>query len=132
MKWGLLRGNSLLRSTKNTMRQLTSQLYNTAFAQRTSRNAIYGSMQFHGITRDETLTVTAGGYTASFTVTPSDTLATIATKINSTTINGLPNPLWHDDDGPSGSAPAYQLARASVENNKLVIQEWNGAGPVTL
>ncbi|MDR1874309.1 MAG: flagellar filament capping protein FliD, partial [Synergistaceae bacterium] len=118
MKWGLLRGNSLLRTTKDSMRRLTSQMFASSFTERISRNAIYGTMSQNGISSEGIFTVTAGGRTASVAVTPEDTLATIAAKINSPTINGLNNPLFYDADGAAYDIP---YAKAAVEGNKLVI-----------
>jgi flagellar capping protein FliD len=128
MKWGLLRGNSLLRSTKNSMRQLTSQVYATSFAERVSRNAVYGAMSQNGIVNAGIFTITVAGRTASVSVDPGDTLSTIAAKINSSQINGQNNPLFFDANGEAYSVP---LAKAVVENNKLVIRAGNN-GNVSL
>jgi flagellar capping protein FliD len=118
MKWGLLRGNSLLRSMKDSMRRVTSQIYTAAFTQRGSRDAIYGAMSQNGVVNAGTFSVTAGGRTASIVVEPEDTLATIAAKINSPQLNGLNNPLFFDADGQAYSVP---YAKAEVEDNKLII-----------
>ncbi|MDR2179286.1 MAG: flagellar filament capping protein FliD [Synergistaceae bacterium] len=123
LKWGLLRGNSLLRGMKNSLRLLTSRIYSAAFAQRTSRSAIYGTMSQNGIVNAGAFTVTAGGRTATIPVTPEDTLDTIAAKINSSQIDGLNNPLYYDAAGEAYSAP---LAKAAVENGKLTISGSNG------
>jgi flagellar capping protein FliD len=119
MKWGLLRGNSLLRSTKNSLRQLTSQVFTSAFAERVSRSAIYGTMSQNGVVNAGAFTIAVAGRTASISVDPGDTLSMIAAKINSSQLNGQNNPLFFDANGEAYSVP---LAKAVVENDKLVIR----------
>jgi flagellar capping protein FliD len=128
LKWGLLRGNSLLRSTKNTMRNMTSQAFAALFTERASRSAIYGTMLQNGLSNAGVFTVTAEGRTASVTVEPGDTLSTIAAKINSPQLDGRNNPLFYDANGTAYSTP---LAKAAMENNKLVIKS-GGSSQVSL
>ncbi|MDR1378810.1 MAG: flagellar filament capping protein FliD [Synergistaceae bacterium] len=126
MNWGLLKGNSLLRTTKNSMRLLTSQVYAALFTERVSRNAIFGTMLQNGVLRAENFTISAGDRTLSVTVDPSDTLSMVAAKINNPQLDGQNNPLFYDANGEAYSIP---LAKAEVENNKLVIR---GDGQVSL
>jgi flagellar capping protein FliD len=128
LKWGLLRGNSLLRGMKNSLRLLTSQIYSASFAQRSSRSAIYGTMSQNGIVNAGSFTVAVGARVAAIPVTPEDTLATIAAKINSSKIDGQNNPLYYDAEGEAYSVP---LAKAVVEGGKLTIQSGE-EGNVTL
>jgi flagellar capping protein FliD len=130
LKWGLLRGNSLLRDSKNTLRRLTSQLYVVPAASKTSRNAIYGTMSQNGLENAGSFSISAGGTTVNIPVDPSDTLLTIATKVNAPTINGQRNPLRV---GPDGAALASPIAKASVEGGKLTIVGMNdSSNAVTL
>jgi flagellar capping protein FliD len=117
MKWGLLRGNSLLRDTKNTMRRLTSQAYATPFDSRTSRNAIYSAMSQNGIVNPGSFTVKAGTRIATIPVKPEDTLQDIADRINALKIDGADNPLHV----PTEKSTTH-YAIASVENDKLVLK----------
>ncbi|MDR2180388.1 MAG: flagellar filament capping protein FliD [Synergistaceae bacterium] len=117
MKWGLLRGNSLLRDTKNTMRRLTSQTYATGFDARASRNAIYGPMSQNSIVNPGSFTLKAGNLTATIPVRPEDTLEDIANRINSPKIDGTDNPLY-----VVTGKTVTQYAKASVKDNKLVLQ----------
>jgi flagellar hook-associated protein 2 len=126
MKWGLLRGNSLLRSTKNTMRQLTSQVFTSSFAQRISRNAIYGAMSQNGVVNAGAFTITVGEQRATITVNPNDTLATIAARINSPQLDGQNNPLFVDAVDTNGKTYSTPLVKATVENDKLVIKAVDG------
>ena len=119
LKWGLLRGNSILRGIKDSLRRLTSQIYSASFAQRSSRDAIYGTMLQNGLANEGFFTVTVGTRVATIPVTSDDTLNTIAAKINSSKIGGQNNPLYFDSDGEAYSVP---LAKAVVEGNKLTIQ----------
>jgi flagellar capping protein FliD len=139
MKWGLLRGNSLLRDSKNTLRRLTSQLYVVSAASKTSRNAIYGTMSQNGIANPGSFSISATGNTSAsslqtmgtvsvdISIDPGDTLQTIADRINAPTLGGRPNPLRFDANGRELTSP---LARASVAGGKLTISGTNG--PVTL
>jgi flagellar capping protein FliD len=141
MKWGLLKGNSLLRDTKNTLRNLTSRLYVASAASKTSRNAIYGAMSQNGLVNSGSFSISAvgnlstgsqttgttGTVYASVPVDPGDTILTIAQKINADTLDGRPNPLRFDSQGNAFTSP---IAKASVEGGKLTIHGMNG--PVTL
>jgi flagellar capping protein FliD len=118
MRWGVLNGSSLLRNAKNSMRTLTSQVYTPSFTRRDGRNTLYGTMEQNGVTRAGTFVVSVGGRVATFAVTPEDTLATIAAKINNSKIDGQDNPLYFDPDGQQYPVP---FAKASVEEGKLVI-----------
>jgi flagellar hook-associated protein 2 len=118
MRWGVLNGNSLLRNTKNSMRRVTSQVYAPSFTRRDARKAVYGTMAQNGITSAGTFTVTVGARVATFTVSPEDTLATIAAKINNAQIDGQNNPLHFDPDGREYPVP---FAKATVESGKLTV-----------
>ncbi|MDR1978072.1 MAG: flagellar filament capping protein FliD [Synergistaceae bacterium] len=122
MKWGLLNGNSLLRSTKNSMRRLTSQTYATAFTERASRNTIYGTMLQNGIVNAGSFTVAAGSRVASIPVSPGDTLKDIADRINAPKIDGLDNPLHLVTINSYGKEETTLFAKAAVEGDKLVIR----------
>ncbi|MDR1731385.1 MAG: flagellar filament capping protein FliD [Synergistaceae bacterium] len=118
LKWGLLNGNSLLRSSKDSMRRITSNIYASPFTTRTARNAVYGTMAQNGFSGSSIMTVTVGARTASITVEPGDTLQSIAAKINSPQINGQNNPLFYDAEGREYPIP---FAKAEVVDNRLVI-----------
>jgi flagellar capping protein FliD len=120
MKWGLLRGNSLLRDTKGTLRQLTSQVYATAFDSRASRNAIYGTMSQNGIVNAGSFTIKSGNLIATISVRPEDTLQNIADRINSPQIDGVDNPFYVP--APKPDAEPTLSVKAAVENDKLVIK----------
>jgi flagellar capping protein FliD len=132
MKWGLLKGNSLLRDTKNRMRSLTSQSYIVSVASKTSRNAVYGPMSLNGIVNPGSFSVSvtgaAGTVYVNIPVEPGDTLQTIADKINGNTLEGRPNPLRFDADGNALASP---LAKATLSGGKLTITG-NNNSPVTL
>ncbi|MDR1048832.1 MAG: flagellar filament capping protein FliD, partial [Synergistaceae bacterium] len=119
MKWGLLKGNSLLRSTKDTLRRLTSQVYTTSTTQRKSSAPVYGPMSQNGIVNPGIITVTVGARVLSLTISPDDTLQSIADRINSKEIDGENNPLFFDPDGQEYPIP---FVKAVVESNQLTIQ----------
>ena len=82
-RWGLLQGNSLLRTANHNLRRLTSQAYVPAFSQRTSRMAIHGTMSQNGVTgRNERINLTVGIRSLSVPVRPEFTLSEITAWIN--------------------------------------------------
>ncbi|MBR1672871.1 MAG: flagellar filament capping protein FliD, partial [Fretibacterium sp.] len=94
--WGLLYGNSYLRNTKSALRSIISQNYSFTFKERTSSEPVYGDMAYNGIKRttlnngtqidgSATLRIKVGDHAANITITSSDTLETIADKINDAT-----------------------------------------------
>ena len=124
--WGLLYGNSYLRSTKSELRQVVSQNFTYSFKERTSLKPVYGSMSYNGLKADTTLRITVGDRQASITITPDDTLQTIAAKINDTSGNDEYDNeaynLHHDADGNQIAA-----ITAKVVNDKLVISRGSQA-----
>ncbi|MBQ9564714.1 MAG: flagellar filament capping protein FliD, partial [Synergistaceae bacterium] len=121
--WGLLYGNSYLRSTKTTLRTLMGQNFSYTFKERTSSEAVYGTMEFNGLKQDTTTTlrIAVGTRWANITITPEDTLDTIAAKINDTTNNEIGNEAWQLHYVDSGSLQNY--VKAEVVNDKLVIRQ---------
>ena len=124
--WGLLYGNSYLRSTKSELRQVVSQNFTFNFKERTSLKPVYGSMGYNGLKADTTLRITVGDRQANITITPDDTLQTIAAKINDTSGNDEYDNeaynLHHDADGNQIAA-----ITAKVVNDKLVISRGSQA-----
>ncbi len=118
LKWGLLFGNSLLRDAKTKMRYSVTQTYTHSFTQRKSADPIYGTMAQNGLLRNETLRVTVGARVANITITPEDTLDSIAAKINDGSEDGEASALHYDPDGRKYPTP---FAKASVEDGRLVI-----------
>ena len=118
MKWGLLFGNSLLRDAKTKMRYAVTQTFTHTFKQRKSADPVYGTMGQNGLKRNETLTVTVGARVANITVTPEDTLESIAAKINDNSEEGEAHALHYDPDGRKYPTP---FAKASVSEGRLVI-----------
>ena len=127
-KWGLLNGNSLLRSSKNALRQLTSKVFIPSFTNRAGHKQVYGTMQQNGITSSSSFTVKMGVRSLTVEVKPTDTLQDIVSRINNpdypepavskdgNTYSGG-NPLFYDPGGYLG-----RVARAEVENGRLVIK----------
>lgn len=124
--WGLLYGNSYLRSTKSELRQVVSQNFTFNFKERTSLKPVYGTMGYNGLKADTTLRITVGDRQASITITPDDTLQTIAAKINDSSGNDEYDNeaynLHHDADGNQIAA-----ITAKVVNDKLVIKRGSQA-----
>jgi flagellar capping protein FliD len=129
MRWGLLNGSSLLRDSKNTLRRLTSQSYFVPYSEKTSRNAVYGTMVQNGIMNAASFSVSVPGTSVTIPVDPDDTLQTLRDKINANTLDGQPNPFRFD---ASGKALPVPLAQASVTGGKLTVTGHATNGPVTL
>lgn len=127
-KWGVLNGSSLLRSTKNSMRLLTSKVITSSFTARSSRQSIYGTMAQNGIVNTGYFSLTVGARTANISVKPTDTVEMIAAKINDTSKNSEAYELHYDADGRQYPTP---FVKASVENGKLVFTAGTDR-PVTL
>ena len=68
MRWGLLYGDRILRTTKNKLRELTSYSHAIAFQSRTSRETLYGSLGDAGFRGDGAFTVRLGGEKSTITV----------------------------------------------------------------
>ncbi len=111
-KFGLLHGNSMLWQTKSQIRQLMTDPVTAAYTLKTGR-PVLGTMESAGQTGSSTFTLTVGVRTAAIEVTPSDTLQTIASKINSS------YEMTHD---PQGRTYPIPMASAKVVNNQLVIE----------
>lgn len=145
--WGLLYGNSYLRSTKSTLRSIVSQNYAFTFKSRTSSEPVYGDMGYNGIKRktladgtevdgSTTLRIKVGDHTANITITSSDTLETIAAKINNEDPNPDNNEAWslhyNDEDKNLSEADLAKKKQsyvmAEVVNGKLVIKQGSTAG----
>ncbi|GHV44134.1 hypothetical protein FACS1894204_00750 [Synergistales bacterium] len=120
MKWGLLRSNPMLRTTKESLRRLTSQIYSPTFTSRTSRRSVYGDMGLNGLMADRTITISAGSSRVlSVQVTPADMLSDIVAKINSNTTDiGYPNPL---KDYDANGNPTIPYVTAKIENGQIVL-----------
>ncbi|MBQ8693554.1 MAG: flagellar filament capping protein FliD, partial [Synergistaceae bacterium] len=91
------------------------------FKERTSLKPVYGNMAFNGLRNNTTLRITVGDRNANITITPEDTLQTIAAKINNNAKtdqyqNEAYN-LHYDDNGNEIAA-----ITAKVVNDKLVIK----------
>ncbi|MCR4818738.1 MAG: flagellar filament capping protein FliD, partial [Fretibacterium sp.] len=135
--WGLLYGNSYLRNTKSALRSIISQDYAFTFKERTSAEAIYGDMSNNGIKRttlsngteedgSATLSIKVGDHSANITITSSDTLETIAAKINDTTGTEDSNEAWGLHHDSAGTLQNY--VKAEVVDSKLVIKQGSTAG----
>ncbi len=111
-KFGLLHGNSLLWQTKSQIRQIMTNPVTAKYSLKTGR-PVQGTMESAGLSRNSTFTVTVGVRTATIEVTPSDTLQTIAGKINSS------YEMTHD---PQGRTYPIPMASARVVNNQLVLE----------
>jgi len=117
-RWGLLRGNPLLRSSNQTMRALTSAVRNPTFTNRTGRNPVFGTFGQNGIASPTSFTVTMGVRHLTVSVNPEDSLQTIVNRINNPNYpepNG--NALFYDPNGNH-----MRVASARVEDNRIVIQ----------
>lgn len=151
--WGLLYGNSYLRSTKSTLRTIVTQDYPYTFVERVSADPIYGDMAFNGLKRmvrgdgtEEDVTTTlrirlGSERYANITITSSDTLETIAAKINDEGTDPKTNEAWalHYDEADRYDADGQELSaaelfakrksyvKAEVVNNKLVIKTGGSA-----
>jgi len=111
-KFGLLHGNSLLWQTKSQIRQIMTNPVTAKYSLKTGR-PVQGTMESAGQTGNSTFTVTVGVRTATIEVTPSDTLQTIAGKINSS---------YEMNHDPQGRTYPIRMASAKVVNNQLVIE----------
>ena len=118
MRWGLLHGNSLLRNTKSQMRSLVSQNFTFSFTQRKSSSEIYGTMAYNGLKSSSTLRLRIGSKYVDVTIDPTDTLATIAAKINDDTKGGPMNDIYYDESGNKLQTP---LLRVNTDNDVLTI-----------
>ncbi|GHV35555.1 hypothetical protein FACS1894187_08520 [Synergistales bacterium] len=120
MKWGLLHANPVLRTTKDALRRLTSQIYSPVFSTRTSRTGVYGDMGLNGLMANRIITISAGSNRVlSLQISPADTLNDIAARINSNTNDsGRPNPL---KDYNADGTVSTQYVTAKVENGQLVL-----------
>ncbi len=118
MRWGLLHGNALLRNTKSQMRSLVSQNFTFSFTQRKSSSEIYGNMAYNGLKSSSTLRLRIGTKYVDVTIDPSDTLQTIAAKINDDTKGGPMNDIYYDEAGNKLQTP---LLRVSTDNDILTI-----------
>ena len=117
MRWGLLHGNSLLRNTKSTMRNLTAQSFTYSFTQNTSSEEIYGTMANNGLRNDSTLRMRIGGTYMDLTISPTHTLQDVVDMINDSTNVQMYNN-FYDENGKLREQP---LIRASVSDDKLVL-----------
>ncbi|MCR5346845.1 MAG: flagellar filament capping protein FliD, partial [Fretibacterium sp.] len=135
--WGLLYGNSYLRNTKSALRSIVSRDYAFTFKERTSAEAVYGDMSYNGIKRttlsngteedgSATLSIKVGEHSANITITSSDTLETIAAKINDNTGDEDSNEAWNLHHDENGLLQNY--VKAEVVNDKLVIKQGSTAG----
>jgi len=111
-KFGLLHGNSLLWQTKSQIRQIMTNPVTAKYSLKTGR-PVQGTMESAGQTGNSTFTVTVGVRTATIEVTPSDTLQTIAGKINNS---------YEMNHDPQGRTYPIRMASAKVVNNQLVIE----------
>ncbi|GHS85957.1 hypothetical protein AGMMS49957_03150 [Synergistales bacterium] len=130
MKWGLLRGSSVLRNTKESMRRLMSQIYSPAFTTKTSRKGVYGDLGLNGLVADRTITISNGGdRVLSLFVSPADTLKDVMERINyRTTDSGRPNPLNdYNEDDPSKTV--FHV-KATVENGQLTLTANSGSATI--
>ncbi len=111
-KFGLLHGNSMLWQSKSQLRMLMTNPIEAKYTKKTG-NAILGTMAAEGVTSNSTFELTVGVRTARIEVTPSDTLSSIASKINNS------YEMLHD---PQGRTYPIPMASAKVVNNQLVIE----------
>ena len=117
MRWGLLHGNSLLRSTKSQMRDTVAQNFTFSFTTRTSSEEIYGAMSYNGLKADSTLRLRINSTYVDVPVLMTDTIQDIADKINDKDNPAMKN-IFYDSDGQLLGDP---LIKAKVEGDKLVI-----------
>lgn len=110
-KFGLLHGNSMLWQSKSQLRMLMTSSVTAKYSAKTGKTVL-GTMGTQGLTSNSTFELTVGVRTAKIEVTPSDTLSTIASKINTS------YEMLHD---PQGRTYPIPMASAKVVNNQLVI-----------
>jgi flagellar hook-associated protein 2 len=122
MKWGVLNGNSLLRTSKERLRRLTSQIYITPVLQRVSRDPVYGTMDLKGIVGDS-FSITVAGRAMNVLIQSGDTIQTIKDRINDP---NYPTPGGNPFLDYSVVPPAASLAKAEVSGNKLTIRGLQG------
>lgn len=115
-KFGLLHGDSMLWQAKSQLRQLLSNPVAATYSAKTG-SMIFGDLADQGLSKNTTFSVTVGVRTATIEVTPSDTLETIASKINNS------HEMNYDSEGREYP---IRMASAKVENNKLVIESSTG------
>ena len=115
-KFGLLHGNSMLWQSKSQLRMLVTNPILSKFTQKTG-HTILGSMASQGLSGNSSFQVTVGVRTANIEITPSDTLSSIASKINNS------YEMTHD---PEGRVYPIPMASAKVVNNQLVIEASSG------
>jgi len=124
-RWGLLRGNPLLRSANLAMRSMASAIRAPTFTNRTGRNPVFGTFEqnlpnvpANFWETDRNITITMGVRHLSVSVNPGDSLQTIVNRINNPNYpepNG--NGLFYDPNGNH-----MRVASARVEDNRIVIQ----------
>jgi len=115
-KFGLLHGNSMLWQSKSQLRMLMTSAVTAKYSAKTGKTVL-GTMGTQGLTSNSTFELTVGVRTAKIEVTPSDTLSTIANKINTS------YEMLHD---PQGRTYPIPMASAKVVNNQLVITASTG------
>ena len=111
-KFGLLHGNSMLWQSKSQLRTMMTSPVIAKYTQKAGETII-GPLSNRGLSSPSTFELTVGVRTARIEVTPSDTLASIASKINSS------YEMLHDPEGRTYPIP---MASAKVVNNQLVIE----------
>ena len=111
-KFGLLHGNSMLWQSKSQLRTMMTSSVIAKYTQKAGETII-GPLSNRGLSSPSTFELTVGVRTARIEVTPSDTLASIASKINSS------YEMLHDPEGRTYPIP---MASAKVVNNQLVIE----------
>lgn len=111
-KFGLLHGNSMLWQSKSQLRMLMTSAVTAKYSSKTG-STVLGTMASRGLSSNSTFELTVGVRTARIEVTPSDTLSTIASKINTS------YEMLHDEQGRTYPIP---MASAKVVNNQLVIE----------
>ncbi|MBQ9405097.1 MAG: flagellar filament capping protein FliD [Synergistaceae bacterium] len=123
MRWGLLHGDPLLRQTKSQMRSIMAQNFTFTFTSRQSSEEIYGTMAHNGLRTASTLRLRIGSNYVDLTIDPTDTLETIAAKLNDDTKNGAMHKFNYDDSGNKLSQP---MIKAEIQNDMLVIHSTDG------
>ena len=101
-----------------------SQNFTFNFKERESLKPVYGNMAFNGLKSNTTLRITVGDRYANITITPEDTLQTIAAKINDNTKtdqyqNEAYN-LHYDDDGNEIAAITAKVVKMAEANGSEV------------
>ncbi len=127
MRWGLLHGNSLLRNTKSTMRDLMAKRFTYSFTQNTSSEEIYGTLANNGLKSEATLRMRIGSTYMDLTLLPTHSLQDVVDMINDSTNVAMHNN-FYDEDGKLRDQP---LIKASVSDDKLVISS-TGSDTITL